>query len=99
MLGIDSDRVIDFSASINPLGAPPGVWDAMQGIDLATYPDRLCTALRGKLAQKLNVEPAVNCLIDILRDRIGEGIGYKANGRCSCRSRSSCVGFGHSTSA
>ena len=54
-LGIDPNGLIDFSASINPLGAPPGVWDTMQRVDLATYPDRQCRELRDKLGDVLNV--------------------------------------------
>ena len=29
-LDLDASSVLDFSASINPLGAPPGVWDSMR---------------------------------------------------------------------
>ncbi|HKX29619.1 MAG TPA: threonine-phosphate decarboxylase CobD [Blastocatellia bacterium] len=41
--GIDPDEVIDFSANINPLGAPPGVIAAIRNglapVALRTYPD------------------------------------------------------------
>ena len=57
-LDIDASNVLDFSASINPLGAPPGAWDAMRAVNLATYPDRDCAALRDKLADILQVSSA-----------------------------------------
>lgn len=54
-LGVDPDGLIDYSASINPLGAAPGVWDAMKRVQLATYPDRQCSELRAKLGETLDV--------------------------------------------
>ncbi len=57
-LGLRPEDVLDFSASINPLGAPPGTTQAMSAIDLAAYPDTECTALREALAAKLGVPTA-----------------------------------------
>ena len=54
-LGLRPEDALDFSASINPLGAPHGVTQAMTGVDLAAYPDTECTALREALAAKLGV--------------------------------------------
>ena len=54
-LGLRPEDVLDFSASINPLGPPPGVTQAMSAIDLAAYPDTECTALREALSAKLGV--------------------------------------------
>ena len=54
-LDLDASSVLDFSASINPLGAPPGVWDSMRAVSLAAYPDRDCYALRERLADTLQV--------------------------------------------
>ena len=54
-LGLRPEDVLDFSASINPLGAPPCVKLAMNGVDLAAYPDTECTALREALADRLHV--------------------------------------------
>ena len=54
-LGLRPEDVLDFSASINPLGAPPSVTLAMNGVDLAAYPDTECTALRESLADRLDV--------------------------------------------
>ncbi len=56
-LGLCPEDVLDFSASINPLGAPPSVTLAMNGVDLAAYPDTECTALREALADRLEVSP------------------------------------------
>jgi threonine-phosphate decarboxylase len=51
--------VLDFSASINPLGPAPGVRDAIiDALDRIThYPDRFSTRLQDALAEEWNVEP------------------------------------------
>ena len=49
-LGLDPEQVLDFSASISPIGPPPAVWKAMQGVDLSTYPDPQCQELKQALA-------------------------------------------------
>ena len=54
-LGIRPEEVLDFSASINPLGPPPAVRDAVAKVDLAQYPDRQCLAVREALADRLGV--------------------------------------------
>ena len=64
-LGLRPDEVLDFSASINPLGASPLVRQALQRVDLAAYPDPDCRDLREALSQQLGLE-----LDDIL---IGNG--------------------------
>ncbi len=56
-LGIDPARVLDFSASVSPLGTPPEVRAAIAGVDPSTYPDRECLALRKALAGHHRVEP------------------------------------------
>lgn len=56
-LGLRPEDMLDFSASINPLGAPRSVLSAMNGVDLAAYPDTECTALRDALADRLGVSP------------------------------------------
>lgn len=55
-LGVGLDSVVDFSASINPLGPPPGVREAVAEVDFAVYPDRHCHALRQALSQRLEVD-------------------------------------------
>ncbi|MXZ69580.1 MAG: histidinol-phosphate aminotransferase family protein, partial [Acidimicrobiia bacterium] len=42
-LGLRPDGVVDFSASINPLGVSPRVAEAIRRVDLAAYPDPECT--------------------------------------------------------
>jgi histidinol-phosphate aminotransferase len=56
-LGMRPEDVLDFSASINPLGAPPAATLAVNSVDLAAYPDTECTALREALADHLDVSP------------------------------------------
>lgn len=55
LLGLDARQVLDFSASVHPLGPPPGVRRAMAQVDVAAYPDRRCTALREALAARAGV--------------------------------------------
>lgn len=53
-LGRDVDRLIDFSASINPLGPSSKVWKAlsMARVALQHYPDPACRNLRQVLASR-----------------------------------------------
>jgi threonine-phosphate decarboxylase len=60
-LGIDPRTVLDFSASINPLGPSPRVIAAVQQAAFDTYPDRDCTQLRAALAAHLDV--TTDCLL------------------------------------
>ncbi|MBM3943214.1 MAG: histidinol-phosphate aminotransferase family protein [SAR202 cluster bacterium] len=52
-LGLRPEDVLDFSASISPLGPPQGVWEAMRRVDLTAYPDPSCLELREALARHL----------------------------------------------
>lgn len=61
-LGLRPEDVLDFSASINPLGAPSGALQAMREVDLAAYPDTECTALREALGAKMGV-PTTQLLV------------------------------------
>ena len=54
-LGLVAREVLDFSASVHPLGPPRGVRRAMARVDVAAYPDRRCTALREALAARTGV--------------------------------------------
>ncbi|MCI0796024.1 MAG: histidinol-phosphate aminotransferase family protein [Chloroflexi bacterium] len=56
-LGLDPRAVLDFSSSINPLGAPPGVMNAIADVNIAAYPDSDCLELREALGGSLNLEP------------------------------------------
>jgi L-threonine-O-3-phosphate decarboxylase len=53
--GVDPKDALDFSASLNPLGAPPGIWRAIAKADIAGYPDRRCTVLVEELSRHLGV--------------------------------------------
>jgi histidinol-phosphate aminotransferase len=50
-LGLEPADVLDFSASVSPLGPPRGLWEAMQRVDLTAYPDPECLELKEALAQ------------------------------------------------
>jgi threonine-phosphate decarboxylase len=58
-LGIDLADLLDFSASINPLGFPPGLYGAAQKAlqEIVHYPDRRCLALRQDLAAYHHLAP------------------------------------------
>ena len=51
-LGLEASRVVDFSASVNPLGVSPLVARALADVDPSVYPDRECILLREALAAK-----------------------------------------------
>jgi len=53
--GVDPREALDFSASLNPLGAPPGIRRAIARADITNYPDRRSTALVAALAAHLHV--------------------------------------------
>ncbi len=57
-LGLRPADVLDFSASINPLGASPAAADAILGVDIAAYPDTGCTELSEALAAHHAVPPS-----------------------------------------
>ncbi len=49
-LGLRPEDVLDFSASTNPFGPPPGVREALAACDITRYPDRRAARLRAALA-------------------------------------------------
>jgi threonine-phosphate decarboxylase len=59
-LGIAPEELVDFSASINPLGMAPGVREALAGsVDrLLHYPDKHAAELKERLAAYHGVSPA-----------------------------------------
>ena len=61
-LGLRPQDVLDFSSSINPLGTSDAVSRAAAGADLASYPDRNCTALVEALSATLDI-PADHLLV------------------------------------
>jgi len=54
--GLDPDEIIDFSASVNPLGCPEGVRKTIleRFADIKNYPDSECTSLRKAIADKVH---------------------------------------------
>ncbi len=50
-LGLDPAGVLDFSASLNPLGPPPGVMEAMATVDPSRYPERWSDTLALAIAE------------------------------------------------
>jgi histidinol-phosphate aminotransferase len=54
-LGLRPEDVLDFSASISPIGPPRGVWQAMERVELAAYPDPHCLELKEALAGHLSI--------------------------------------------
>ncbi len=59
-LGMEVSEILDLSASLNPLGPPPGLGRALQqALELIChYPDRQCHDLRQGAARALDLEPA-----------------------------------------
>ena len=55
--GLRAEEVLDFSASVNPLGPSPRVREALATLDLARYPDPDCLALIEALAARHGVPP------------------------------------------
>jgi threonine-phosphate decarboxylase len=58
-LGIELADLLDFSANINPLGFPPGLYGATQEAlkEIVHYPDRRCLALRQDLSAYHGLTP------------------------------------------
>lgn len=53
-LGLKPEDVLDFSASVSPIGPPQGVWEALNRVDLAAYPDPQCLLLREAISRHLS---------------------------------------------
>jgi histidinol-phosphate aminotransferase len=68
--GVRQEEVLDFSASVNPLGASPLAVAALGSVDYAQYPDPDCTALRERIAEASGVTPDEvlpgNCATELL---------------------------------
>jgi threonine-phosphate decarboxylase len=65
-LGVAPEEILDFSASINPLGPPPGVRaSVMAAFDrVVHYPDPDATELRDALARRHGVRPFEVCPVN-----------------------------------
>jgi len=72
-LGLRPEEVLDFSASISPLGPPAGLWDALHGVDLTAYPDPQCLAFREDLSRRLSAQLPNGGLIAPERILVGNG--------------------------
>ena len=57
-LGLRPEDVLDFSASVSPVGPPAGVWEALNQVDLAAYPDPQCLLLREAISRHLSSPPS-----------------------------------------
>ncbi len=53
-LGLSLEDLVDFSASISPIGPPQGVWEAIRSVDLSAYPDPECLELREAICRHLS---------------------------------------------
>lgn len=56
-LGLRPEDVLDFSASTNAFGPPPGVTEALAACNVTRYPDRGAAPLRAALAARNGVTP------------------------------------------
>ncbi|MDE0167934.1 MAG: histidinol-phosphate transaminase [bacterium] len=80
-LGLRRDEVVDFSASINPVGVSPRLMNAIRHMDLSTYPDPDCVQLRNALSEKLGILPelilvgngSTELIHLVARARLGQG--------------------------
>ncbi len=57
-LGLRPGDVLDFSASINPLGPSPSAVKAAREATLSAYPDTECLRLREAIGNRLGVDPS-----------------------------------------
>lgn len=59
-LGVSEEKILDFSANINPVGMAPAIREAMiQALDgTVNYPDPDCTDLREAIARDTGADPA-----------------------------------------
>ncbi|MCX6005548.1 MAG: histidinol-phosphate transaminase [Chloroflexi bacterium] len=56
-LGLDHDRILDFSVSCNPFGPPENIRASLNEAPIEIYPDPESSELVQALADKLNVSP------------------------------------------
>ena len=53
-LGLKPEDLLDFSASISPIGPPEGVWEAIRSVNLSSYPDPECLELREAICRHVS---------------------------------------------
>jgi histidinol-phosphate aminotransferase len=56
-LGLEEDKIIDFSVCVNPFKLPAGLKQAIAAADLQSYPDTDSHLLKNELADRLGVTP------------------------------------------
>ena len=69
-LGLNAEDLLDFSASISPIGPPEGIWQAMRSVDISVYPDPECLELRESISRHLSTSSSV---LSIDRIIVGNG--------------------------
>ena len=72
-LGLNPEYVLDFSASVSPIGPPEGVWEALRKVDLGAYPDPHCLVLREELSARLSRGREVPLTVPIDNILVGNG--------------------------
>lgn len=72
-LGLKAEEVLDFSASVSPLGPPKGVWEALRRVDLAAYPDPTCLEMRETLSLHLSRHGPRRRNVGVDRILVGNG--------------------------
>ena len=72
-LGLNPEDVLDFSASVSPIGPPEGVWEALRKVDLGAYPDPHCLVLREELSARLSRGREVPLTVPIDNILVGNG--------------------------
>ena len=72
-LGLTPEEVLDFSASISPIGPPEGIRQAIAEVDLTAYPDPHCLELIEVLACHLSSNSDSGQTIDPGRLLFGNG--------------------------
>ncbi len=70
-LGLRPEDVLDFSASVSPIGPPVGVWEALNRVDLAAYPDPQCLLLREAISSHLS--RSKSHIVETSRILVGNG--------------------------
>ena len=54
LLKLEKANLLDFSASISPIGSPKGVWEDIKNVDLNVYPDPDCLEIRESISKHLS---------------------------------------------
>ena len=72
-LGLDPEDVLDFSASVSPIGPPEGVWEALRRVDLGAYPDPHCLVFRETLSAHLSQDGETPAKVPIENILVGNG--------------------------